>query len=1776
MRHTARFRGLVAGLLAVVLAVGPVPAAAAPAGGGMDLPAVGYREVGPARVSAEVSEAFADGAKEVTFLLLLREQADVEAAAAAGRAMAALQAERQGSVAGQPRLRLAARAAVVEALQATAERTQRGLLQEIAALSARGAVSAHRPLWIVNLVSVTGSQAALERLAVHPEVAAVLPNTEIQLDPLHLQDVELADADVEWNIERVGAPQAWALGADGTGVVVGSLDTGVRWDHPALKERFRGYDPANPDVPQPIGNWYDAVSGNPMPYDDHDHGTHVTGTMVGAEPDGSNKIGVAPGARWVAAKVFSAAGGGTPEWILAGAQYLLAPTDADGTPRPEWAPDVINNSWGGGMGMDEWFRPMVQAWRAADIFPAVAAGNFENPGPGSISVPANYPESFAVGATDISDRLAGFSGRGPSPYGEIKPEVTAPGVGVRSSTRAGYGAGTGTSMATPHVAGAVALLKSVDATLDVDSIEELLLGTATPLTDAMYPESPNNGYGWGLLNAFDAVASLTHGLGSLTGRVWQEGIDVEPPVIHHEPVSEAFHGSPVGINAVIEDDVAVVEADLFARFAGQSHYTHIPMLRIDGDHTSGTYVATIPPALVQPAAVQYYIEAIDVGLNRTRHGPHTIDVLGGIEPGYFQDFESQPTGWVSGGSNDPWQWGEPTPPPAPYSGLKVYGTNLSGNYPDDANAYLLMPPIDLTDHPEGAYLTFKHWYDLETNWDFGDIFVSTDMEQWEHKAEFTGVSDGWQTVVINLSDYGGQMLFVAFNLYSDFIINRRGWYLDDVALVSPSDTGPPPPTGLSATAEPLGEVALAWNAHPEAMRYGVYRSMGSEAMRLVGTTALPQYLDATTQPDTAYAYHVTAIDAFGGEGDPSEPVPVTTAAVDLVFLDDMEDCPGAWSTGGANDDWQCGAPAAGPEHAHSGSSLWATNLSGPYRNNANAWLRSPSISLAGIDHPVLSWSQWMDLENNWDFGYVEVSTDGANWTNLLTQTGVYRYWDRRALDLSAYAGATIELRFRYQTDGSVVREGWYVDDVRITGSPGPTGKPAPERTPKPAPELAAAPAAKPAPAAKTGPQPARRPPAPLSTEASAAVTTGGGILALPVAATVSIVETGRSVPTDPATGQYRMNHVAGDFTARAEAYGFFSVEQPVTITDGGTTRAHFRLEAMPRGQITGQLVDARTGEPVAGARVRVLEDPLVPATRSDDAGRFDLTVLMGTYTLQVNHMDYEPHAETVSVPGDEVVELLIALRPFIGIPDELAYDDGTAENAWAFFDADNAWAVRMTPDPARGGAAQLTHARVRFWDTSWPVPGGADFDVLVLAADGPDGAPGTVLGGPVRGSARRDGSWTEVDLTELGIVVSGDFYIANVQTAPFPETPGQAVDDSSPNQQRSWYRVGGVWELLPTMYGNVMIRARVNYPVPVPVITEPADDTYVAAAALTVHGEAISSAMVTVYSNGAPVGTAEAADGRFAVPIILEDGLNILTATATVPAGTTNPSAPVAVWLDRVAPELTVQSPADGAHLGQPWTDVAGQAGDDLALDRVTVNGSVAELAGDGSFNQRILLSEGENQITVVAYDRAGNSTTEVRTVHVNLGAPPIENLLPDTDVTLYPGDSLLIQFESTPGGQARYLLVLPTPASLGPNSIGTPMDEVDPGLYQAVWTPPEGQSFTDLGVLVRITDIYGNQSEALAPGRVSVVADPEAHIDGPNQALMAEWVDFDGSQSQSPNGEIVAYAWQMGDGMTKSGPVASHRYRQAGIYTVTLTITDAQGFSSTTTHQIEIRPRLR
>src|SRR5262249_3914966 len=336
---------------------------------------------------------------------------------------------------------------------------------------------------------------------------------------------------IEPGVNAVRAPEVWALGFTGQGMVIGGQDTGVMWDHPALRNQYRGWDGATATASHDY-NWHDSVHSqggscgfnSTTPCDDHSHGTHTMGSALGTE-GAINQIGVAPGAKFIACRNMDR-GSGTPATYLECFEYFLAPYPVGGSPAqaaPSKAPDITTNSWAcppsEGCAPDT-LKSAVEAQRAAGIMTIVAAGNEGLRGCSSvINPPAFYDASYSVGAINaITGEIANFSSRGPvmiDGSNRIKPDITAPGVNVRSALRGGgYLFLSGTSMATPHVAGAVALLWSRYSELRgrVDLTENILNESAVRVgaSDCGGGSPQNNVYGFGRLDvkaAFDLAAT---------------------------------------------------------------------------------------------------------------------------------------------------------------------------------------------------------------------------------------------------------------------------------------------------------------------------------------------------------------------------------------------------------------------------------------------------------------------------------------------------------------------------------------------------------------------------------------------------------------------------------------------------------------------------------------------------------------------------------------------------------------------------------------------------------------------------------------------------------------------------------------------------------------------------------------------------------------------------------------------------------------------------------------------------------------------------------------------------------------------------------------------------------------------------------------------------------------------------------------------------------------------------------------------------------------------
>lgn len=464
-------------LLTVLLTVGGSALA-------QDLPPAGAG----AAVQSEVLETLAEDGR-ADFILVMAEQADLSAAYE-------MDWETRGWY-------------VYNTLKETAERTQAPV---IAALEAAGA--RYQSFIAGNEIYVfDGSRAALNRALWAGEIQEVRAPVEITLAAPRFELIQPGPARqnsiqaTAWGIADTRAPEFWAqFGLRGEGVRVASIDTGAQWDHPALRDAY-----ACKENPSSSACWRDATNtcAAGLPCDDQGHGTHTIGTMIGSDsPTVQHRVGMAPGTQWIACKGCSGTNCSSVH-LSACADWLLAP-GGNSNNRPQ----VVNNSWGG-PGGNGWFAQKVNNWRAAGIFPVFSAGNDGQKGCASLASPGDYPQSFSVAAHSQSGWIGDFSSRGPSTIGGqpyTKPNLSAPGVGILSALPTNqWGYGSGTSMAAPHAAGAVALVLSCAPALrgDINGLFELLQQTADSPIFSGNCGTPDGGlsnytYGYGYLNALRA------------------------------------------------------------------------------------------------------------------------------------------------------------------------------------------------------------------------------------------------------------------------------------------------------------------------------------------------------------------------------------------------------------------------------------------------------------------------------------------------------------------------------------------------------------------------------------------------------------------------------------------------------------------------------------------------------------------------------------------------------------------------------------------------------------------------------------------------------------------------------------------------------------------------------------------------------------------------------------------------------------------------------------------------------------------------------------------------------------------------------------------------------------------------------------------------------------------------------------------------------------------------------------------------------------------------
>lgn len=374
----------------------------------------------------------------------------------------------------------------------------------------------YKPYYLVNGVEVHGDALLRLTLLQRADVAAVLDAPTIRpvratgrSGPIQLAEEVPAPRGIAWDVAAVHAPEVWQAGYTGQGVVVGVIGGGADWQHPAVRDTFRGAN-GNFDYA-----WLDAWRGAPEPEDVNALGTHTVGIVAGK--DG---IGVAPGAEWIACRSLARDVGNVLMYLTC-MQFTLAPYPRSGDAftggDPARGADLIEAAWDCPVweGCDASTLSIGVA-HLADAGQMFITGTGNNgPACGTIDPPGLAEDAFTVGSLDRQLHIADFSSRGPitaDGSGRIKPDVVAPGAGIISAMPDGrYAQLGGSSMASSLVSGVVALLWSADPALigDVERTKTILTQSAEPVYGGSNVcGDPHNSSGYGRVDAYAALQLL--------------------------------------------------------------------------------------------------------------------------------------------------------------------------------------------------------------------------------------------------------------------------------------------------------------------------------------------------------------------------------------------------------------------------------------------------------------------------------------------------------------------------------------------------------------------------------------------------------------------------------------------------------------------------------------------------------------------------------------------------------------------------------------------------------------------------------------------------------------------------------------------------------------------------------------------------------------------------------------------------------------------------------------------------------------------------------------------------------------------------------------------------------------------------------------------------------------------------------------------------------------------------------------------------------------------
>lgn len=624
---------------------------------------------------------------------------------------------------------------VVELLMENAAATQPSLL---AFIENSGFQFANlRQLWIANIIALSAPKGLVLQLADHPLVERM----DLNLPKYHLIEPQKGSAStakteggIEPGLAAINAPAMWAMGYTGHGRIAYSIDTGVWPDHPALENRFLGnFFPLDQA-------WF--AYDSPVPVDkSSSHGTHTVGTILGLAPETADTIGVAPGAYFISSDpVVSNLADVKPltDFMLA-YQWSLNP-DGD---LNTWndVPDVINNSWGytpdlGEAPCPDFVVPVFNAVEAAGIANVFSAGN-EGPEPSTIGIPHNtntgLVNSFTVAAVNGNTEnfpVASFSSRGPSLCGGtgsllIKPEVSAPGVDVRSAVANGaYSNYSGTSMAAPHVCGAVLLLKEAFPYL---TGEEILLALYYSATDLGEPGEDNT-YGMGMINVLSAFNYLSATHVAEAPQQLQNDIRIAE-IIAPAADAEVVCSSDGLFTAQVEVQNSGVETISGFTLHYTTNSTNAQQIQISEPLAAGnSIILDLPEVAISPAGTTEFHVWIDTLNNEyDRFNNHAVRRWTQIPAGgalATEDFEDgiDTTFWTIVNSDRSLTW-DTVSAIGPNGQIGLSAAVMLANYQvlDSQRDFLLTPLLEPLNNTTPMYLSFDYYYRRKN-----DISVTND------------------------------------------------------------------------------------------------------------------------------------------------------------------------------------------------------------------------------------------------------------------------------------------------------------------------------------------------------------------------------------------------------------------------------------------------------------------------------------------------------------------------------------------------------------------------------------------------------------------------------------------------------------------------------------------------------------------------------------------------------------------------------------------------------------------------------------------------------------------------------------------------------------------------------------------------------------------------------------------------------------------------------------------------------------------------------------------